>query len=376
MSNQIGGMIDTFAELADTIDLVSKSLQIVGALAFAMPGPAGFVAALDRIKEIRKEYGAAEGAGATVRRLKAEINMRLKAQQQIAKIAEKTTLKEADARVAMAKRTLTDVRMRAYVEANIERGNISRFDPSMRKHKPADWQDVGRAQQALNQAEAVQKIVAAAKAKEDRLARMRAGPTAEMGEQGGAASYAKLSEKIEKVNTKLKEQLTIFAQGDIAGEVMNLAAEGAGLAADFQAKYNTKLIETRELMRQVKEEEDKRAKAKEMVSAAESIFEATRTPLERYETQIGRLDEMLNSAVIGWETYGRAVAQAREQLEANEKMTGATGTFKSIRTALVDVKGLGIGGRDPVVKAIEEEKDILVDIHTGILELVRTEVLA
>jgi hypothetical protein len=48
---------------------------------------------------------------------------------------------------------------------------------------------------------------------------------------------------------------------------------------------------------------------------AKTIFDDTRTPMEKYETQIGKLGDLLNSGAINWDTYGRAVRKARAELE-------------------------------------------------------------
>lgn len=66
----------------------------------------------------------------------------------------------------------------------------------------------------------------------------------------------------------------------------------------------------------------------EKMKEGQAIFDETRTPMEKYETQIGKLSDLLNSGAITWDTYGRAVRQAREQLEkANE--TKSPELFKS-----------------------------------------------
>ncbi|MEM6798000.1 MAG: hypothetical protein AAF589_00670, partial [Planctomycetota bacterium] len=55
--------------------------------------------------------------------------------------------------------------------------------------------------------------------------------------------------------------------------------------------------------------------ADDLARSAAQVFEATRTPLEKYEQRIGELSDMLNAGVLGWDTYGRAIRDAREQLE-------------------------------------------------------------
>jgi len=54
---------------------------------------------------------------------------------------------------------------------------------------------------------------------------------------------------------------------------------------------------------------------RELQAEAERTIAATRTPLEAYEDSIGRLSRLLNAGLIDWETYGRAVQQAKDELE-------------------------------------------------------------
>jgi len=65
--------------------------------------------------------------------------------------------------------------------------------------------------------------------------------------------------------------------------------------------------------------------------AAQSVFENTRTPAERFQAELARLSEMLNKGLIDWETYSRAVDAASMALErANDVGT----SLPSIDTSL------------------------------------------
>ena len=83
-------------------------------------------------------------------------------------------------------------------------------------------------------------------------------------------------------------------------------------------------------------------KMEELEKAAKGVFTATRTPMEQYEKKIGELGEMLAAgpAVMTKETYGRAIQQAREALEAASKVpvtaveTAAQGVFDATRTQM------------------------------------------
>lgn len=80
---------------------------------------------------------------------------------------------------------------------------------------------------------------------------------------------------------------------------------------------------------------------KDIARRAARIFEQTRTPMERYESTIGELNDLVSEGAIDWETYGRAVRDARQELEeTTSKASGlddlqnqARGVFESTRTS-------------------------------------------
>src|SRR5690606_19338743 len=65
---------------------------------------------------------------------------------------------------------------------------------------------------------------------------------------------------------------------------------------------------------------------------AKRIFEATRTPLERYNEEMAQLNMLLEKGYINQDTFGRAVEQAGERLGKASKKTGETieGEFSRI----------------------------------------------
>jgi tape measure domain-containing protein len=59
-------------------------------------------------------------------------------------------------------------------------------------------------------------------------------------------------------------------------------------------------------------------------AAGRAVFEATRTPLEKYEAELDKLSDLLNNGSIDWQTYGRAVQKARGELESAADAAQAT----------------------------------------------------
>ena len=77
--------------------------------------------------------------------------------------------------------------------------------------------------------------------------------------------------------------------------------------------------------------------AAENVKLGEEIFAETRTPIEKYEAQITKLNDLVETGAINWDTYGRAVRDARGKLEGRPQQAGQ---FDVIRKSLVSVTGL------------------------------------
>lgn len=63
-----------------------------------------------------------------------------------------------------------------------------------------------------------------------------------------------------------------------------------------------------------------RAALDPMAHEAARIFEQTRTPLEQYQAQIARLNDLLRAGAIDQDTYNRAVIQAQDAFDRASKM--------------------------------------------------------
>lgn len=63
-----------------------------------------------------------------------------------------------------------------------------------------------------------------------------------------------------------------------------------------------------------------------MVAEAARVFDATRTPLENYQAQIARLNDLLAAGKINQDTYNRAVLQAQDAFDAAEKAGKKSGS--------------------------------------------------
>lgn len=87
-------------------------------------------------------------------------------------------------------------------------------------------------------------------------------------------------------------------------------------------------------------------KMQELQKTGASLFESTRTPLERYETSLTSFSKLLESGAIDWDTYGRAVRMAHEDLAKFEdinKPGAISAEAQEVRSRFIDVGGLSLG---------------------------------
>ena len=94
----------------------------------------------------------------------------------------------------------------------------------------------------------------------------------------------------------------------------------------------------------------------ELTKVGQDLFTQMITPLEKYENKLTLFDTLLKKNKITWDTYGRAIRAARDELEG----IGGDGTFagpggaKIIREAFVSVSGLAMGTKDPTLSKMGE----------------------
>jgi hypothetical protein len=121
-----------------------------------------------------------------------------------------------------------------------------------------------------------------------------------------ALAVTKVFEDIKKASTEAA------AATQASAAKMRGAFEGLddGSAADAEANLK-KLADL---------DAQKKAQA-DLEQRAQAVFDETRTPLEKYEERIGELSDLLNAGAIDWDTYGRAIRQARERLDGKDSVS-------------------------------------------------------
>ena len=105
-----------------------------------------------------------------------------------------------------------------------------------------------------------------------------------------------------------------------------------------------------------------------LANEARNVFEATRTPAERLEAEIEKLNKLLASGAIDAETHARAMAQAREQMGETEE------TANRLGDALGSLKGLFAGAFAVLgVREIIETADAMQSLDSQIRQVTADE---
>jgi hypothetical protein len=83
------------------------------------------------------------------------------------------------------------------------------------------------------------------------------------------------------------------------------------------------------------------AKAREALEKkGAKLTESLRSPLEKYNDTVGELNTMLDAGVISWDTYGRAVAKAQDDIKKSDEFKA-----KEIKVAERQAVGVSLRGR-------------------------------
>lgn len=161
----------------------------------------------------------------------------------------------------------------------------------------------------------------------------------------------KALEKVSEALDKLKLDVDQFNMTD--AEKKLAAFSGMKGVTPEQVKQYSVLLSQMDQLNAAKKKQD------EMQQDAKSIFDATRTPMEKYESTIGHLHDLLDAGAINWDTYGRAVRDAKSELEKSAKTDVASpkapelmmaGSAAAIRFQYDLTRGSQVMTKDQVAK--------------------------
>jgi len=136
------------------------------------------------------------------------------------------------------------------------------------------------------------------------------------------------------------------------------------LAAEQKAASTQNAFGTGPLFSDLEEQESQARKIEQM---AKSLYEKTRTPLEKYESSLGDFSTLLKAGAIDWDTYGRAVRMAHEELGKYDdinKPGAISASAQEVRSQFIDVGGLSLGTN---LESLNSQQLSEARKHTGLL---------
>lgn len=171
--------------------------------------------------------------------------------------------------------------------------------------------------------------------------------------------------KVSDTLDKLQQQVNQFNMTDAEKKLAEFSAM-KGVTPE-QVKQYANLLSQMDQLNAAKKKQD------EMNQEGKSIFDATRSPMEKYESQIGKLHDLLDAGAIDWDTYGRAVRQAKDELEKSTKSdlpdakapeAMLAGSAASQRFIFDSTRGMQTMNRDEISKKqlqIAQNSDTLLE---------------
>lgn len=170
----------------------------------------------------------------------------------------------------------------------------------------------------------------------------------------------------------LNDEITKMVQGEDELFIAKLRALGASsqeiAQAEQQLRQKAQLrAADRELEEASKEQarldDDAKRKKDALADAGKRLFEETRTPAEKLNMELSRLNDLLAKGAIDWETYSRAVFNAQDEFEG-VKDTGKD-AMDELKSA---IEGWGNQATDAFVEFAFTGKSSFKDMVNSILQ--------
>ncbi len=158
------------------------------------------------------------------------------------------------------------------------------------------------------------------------------------------------ADQLKQAFEALNGEITSMKQGEDALVIAKLRSLGA---------TDQEIAKARELLT----EKQKLKQADKDMESAKQIFEETRTPAEKLNIEIARLNDLLQKGAIDWDTYSRAVFKAQDDFD---------GTAKKGKDSMADLKqaveGWGRQATDAFVDFAFTGKASFKDMVNSILQ--------
>lgn len=134
------------------------------------------------------------------------------------------------------------------------------------------------------------------------------------------------SEEIRRMTESLEQQVAAFGKGAIAvleyrmahGDLAETFKAAGPAAEQYKDTIRAATLELEGLAAQAEMADQRLQDFKDMMADGKSVIEATRTPLEKYNDEIERLNKLRDAGALGAnqeEVYGRAVKAAQDAFD-------------------------------------------------------------
>lgn len=164
-------------------------------------------------------------------------------------------------------------------------------------------------------------------------------------------------EAVEKQLGGLVRDIAMLGKSDSEIKLFDLSAAGANDEQIARARIFLRVLddykEKQESLKMVLEEQNK------LQNRAASLYDSTRSPLEKLNQQLSEYQELLDKGAISWDTYGRAVFEAQDNFDNLNKKTVEAKTLaqelgltfsSAAEDAIVEWKGFG-----ELLKSLEKD---------------------
>lgn len=194
---------------------------------------------------------------------------------------------------------------------------------------------------------------------------------AKAGEEADKAA-AKTAEERKRILSGLNDEITKLVKGENALTIAKLRQLGATPQEIAQAEQllnqKTRIAAADRAMDEaIKDQtklEDEARKGKErLAEAGKRAYEDTRTPAEKLNIELARLNDLLGQGAIDWDTYGRAVFKAQDEFDNVGKK--GKDTMDGLQQA---IEGWGRQATDTFVEFAFTGKATFKDLVNSILQ--------
>jgi len=194
----------------------------------------------------------------------------------------------------------------------------------------------------------------------------------------GLLEHAKAIADLDAINVELQFQLDTFGLSDIEKKLYPLEQIAQGMAAGEAGAFMKRTTKTGDLFTKLSE----KGAALELETAAKSLTESFKTPIEKVKELTALYDKMLEAGEITEEVWGKAIASAGEQYLSGKTAKTAKGgppnfgQFKELDIANTSIAGLAAGSVDPTLTKMDTQLEETKKQTTVLNKIANKEVIA